>query len=365
MRVVHHFEPRTDGVPAYVAFLAEHQARAGLDVHVIGPGDRGLEDVTWLDHEMRRRSPASIARSGELVRSYARTVRADLIHAHSFFAGLAVRSRHSEVPVVYTPHAWAFQRTGISASPSRWLERGALRRTDRVMCVSQGEAEQGRLVLGTRRPIMSVGSGVELSRFENALVGEEQRNLQPYVVCIGRICEQKGQLALARMWRQRVPDPELNLVFVGDADPEDVVVPSSDGNVHFVGRSNEVEAWLAGSLAAVQPSRWEAMSLATAEALASSRPVIATRVAGMQEAIVEPPLAAAGAVVDTLDQLMYEVDLRVANPLLRRAETRAAKKRAEALFSADRLVAATLDEYRRTAPDAELPAQPNTGEIAA
>ncbi len=363
-RILHYFEPSTHGVPNFVAFLAEHQTNSGHHAAVLGPNPRRLPNVVWTNDEIQRSSPRSILQSGRRAARLATRIGADVIHAHSFFAGMAIRLINPDQPVVYTPHAWAFSMSGPTRYGAIAIERALLGRTARVLCVSEGAAEAGRDTLGPTTPIVSIGSAIDLDRFSttdsttptaphaletsssNAMVDQ----YTPFAVCVGRISHQKGQLALAERWAKEMPNHPLQLVFVGDGHPDIDIVdgidyPLSTGNVHFVGPSTEVPAWLRASAFAVQPSRWEAMSLATVEALACGRPVIATDVAGMREAIVDGPLAPAGAVVDSIDHIAPEARSIFENSAQLSSYSAIARRRSEVLYSPDRLVARTETEY--------------------
>ena len=362
-RVLHYFEPSTHGVPNFVAFLAEHQANTGHHAAVLGPRPRRIRNVVWTNDEVQRSSPLSILQSGRRAARLATRIGADVIHAHSFFAGLAIRLANPEQPVVYTPHAWAFSMSGAARYGAIAVERALLHRTARVLCVSEGAAAVGRNILGMGTPIVSIGSAIDLDRFSTAQTNSQRTAPQsrpapnvaverysPFAVCVGRISHQKGQLALAERWAADMSDHPLQLVFVGDGHPDvtstgDINYPISKGNVHFVGPSANVPTWLRASEFAVQPSRWEAMSLATVEALACGRPVVATDVAGMSEAIVDGPLPPAGAVVGTIDDIAPAARSIFDNSARLSGYSAIARRRSEVLYSPQGLVARTEAEY--------------------
>ncbi len=376
-RVLHFFEPATHGVPNFVAFLAQHQAESSHDVTVLGPRPREIPGVAWEAAEVQRSSPRSILRSGRRAAGLAAEVDADVIHAHSFFAALAIRLVNPDRPVVYTPHAWAFAMSGPSRYPAVALERALLGRTTRILCVSSGAAQHGRDVLGNDIPFVSIGSAIDLDRFSTdeaattapaGTIGAADMDAYgAFAVCVGRISHQKGQLALAQHWAEEMSDHPLQLVFVGDGHPDaldSASYPLSDGNVHFVGPSPHVAEWLRASAFAVQPSRWEAMSLATAEALACGRAVVATDVAGMGEAIVDGPLPPAGVVVRSIDQIAAASRSLHDQPRRLDDVSAVARRRAEELFSPAGLVTRTEHEYTLAQGIIDLvppsPVQPDT-----
>lgn len=116
----------------------------------------------------------------------------------------------------------------------------------------------------------------------------------PRLVCVGRLCEQKGQLllvqAVERLVRDGVP---VELVLAGDGEMR----PQIDALVAARGlqRHVRVTGWIDGArvreeiLAAralVLPSFAEGLPVVLMEALALQRPVVSTYVAGIPELVV-------------------------------------------------------------------------------
>ena len=115
----------------------------------------------------------------------------------------------------------------------------------------------------------------------------------PRLVCIGRLCEQKGQLLLvqaaAHVLRKGVP---LELVLAGDGEmrPEIERLAASLG----IGEHVRITGWLSGaevraqilaSRALVLPSFAEGLPVVIMEAMALGRPVLTTFVGGIPELV--------------------------------------------------------------------------------
>lgn len=135
-------------------------------------------------------------------------------------------------------------------------------------------------------------------------------------VCVGRLCEQKGQLLLIEAAaRLRDLGEEFRLVLVGDgemrAEVEGAIRQAGlDAHVVITGwaSGDEVHAHLRESRALVLPSFAEGLPVVIMEALALGRPVLTTYIAGIPE-LVEPGacgwLVPAGS-VDALVSAMVE-----------------------------------------------------------
>ena len=117
----------------------------------------------------------------------------------------------------------------------------------------------------------------------------------PRLVCVGRLCEQKGQLLLvqaaAKLARRGVP---FELVLAGDgemrAEVEALVQSASiSAQVRITGwvSSAQVRQEILAARALVLPSFAEGLPVVVMEAMALRRPVITTFVAGIPE-LVQP-----------------------------------------------------------------------------
>jgi glycosyltransferase involved in cell wall biosynthesis len=117
----------------------------------------------------------------------------------------------------------------------------------------------------------------------------------PRLVCVGRLCEQKGQLLLveaaARLLGEGI-SPEI--VLVGDGEMRDEIAQKIREcglapHVRITGWADEqqVKNELSQARALVLPSFAEGLPVVIMEALALGRPVISTYVAGIPELIVD------------------------------------------------------------------------------
>ncbi len=351
MRVLHVTQPVDGGVARVVTELVRAQCAAGFDVTVACPGSGSLRHVLRELGAGVRHWPATRAPGPSLpgeVRRLARVVeevRPDVLHAHSAKAGLAARlAVRGRIPTVFQPHAWSFEAVGgVTAVVALVWERWGARWAARVVCVSEAEREKGVRV-GVRAHWRVIPNGIDPERFHpheplpTSLHGPPTTPLHeplpappheppttplhgplpapphgppttplheplpappheplpalgpatPLVVCVGRLCRQKGQDVLLEAWpsvARRVPGARL--VLVGDGPEELRLRSRAPEGVLFAGAVADAVPWYQAADVVVLPSRWEGMALAPLEAMACGRPVVVTDVAGARESL--PP----------------------------------------------------------------------------
>ncbi|MFG3099457.1 glycosyltransferase [Streptomyces sp. NPDC048182] len=297
-RVLHVTQPVDGGVARVVADLARAQLAAGLRVSVAcpdGPLAAGLRSLgADVRHWPATRAPGpAVAAEARRLARVVGEVRPDLVHAHSAKAGLAGRlAVRGRIPTVFQPHAWSFEAVGGAAAAGalRW-ERWAARWTARTVCVSEAERLRGeRAGIGGRWSV--VPNGIDPDRYApdpDRHLPEEAPGQEadgPLVVCVGRLCRQKGQDVLLDAWdtvRARVPGARLALV--GDGPDRPRLTVRAPASVRFTGAVADPVPWYRAADVVVLPSRWEGMALAPLEAMACGRPVLVTDVDGARESL--------------------------------------------------------------------------------
>jgi colanic acid/amylovoran biosynthesis glycosyltransferase len=137
------------------------------------------------------------------------------------------------------------------------------------------------------------------------------------LTCIGRLCEQKGQLILVQAAKQLVEEGfDFRLTLVGDGEMRSVLetlIAQWRLQHHVVitgiATTEQVQEFLQEARALVLPSFGEGLPVAIMEALAMGRPVVSTYIAGIPE-LIKPGkngwLVPAGD-VEALTQALKEV----------------------------------------------------------
>ncbi|MGW2488717.1 glycosyltransferase [Streptomyces sp. NPDC001606] len=375
-RVLHLAQPVDGGVARVVLDLVGAQLAAGLPVTVACPGGELARGARDLGADVRAwragRSPGpglpgEVRRLGRLLDE----VRPELLHAHSAKAGLAARlAVRGRIPTVFQPHAWSFEAVGglTAALALRW-ERWGARWADRVLCVSEAELATGRRA-GIRATYTVVPNGIDTDRFAPGPgdadddADDDADGDAPLVVCVGRLCRQKGQDVLLRAWEDvRNTVPQARLVLVGDGPDRDALRQLAHPRVHFTGAVADPLPWYRAADLVVLPSRWEGMALAPLEALGCGRPVVLTDVDGARESL--PPALVPHCLVPPEDPaaLATAITALLTDPPLGAALGAAGRRHVLAAHDVRHTAARVADLYRellgaadgRGAPQAHRP----------
>ncbi|MGC0409706.1 glycosyltransferase involved in cell wall biosynthesis [Streptomyces sp. SAI-195] len=373
-RVLHLTQPVDGGVARVVTDLTRAQLAAGLSVAVACPAGDLADRLRSLGADVRH-WPATRSPGPALVREVRRLlrvvedVRPDLVHAHSAKAGLAGRlAVRGRVPTVFQPHAWSFEAVGGAAARlALGWERWSARWTARTVCVSEAERLRGARS-GLRGPWAVIPNGVDLARFpadapEYARHDPAGPRLRhgvapdaPLVVCVGRLCPQKGQDVLLSAWESvlaRVPGARL--VLVGDGPDRARLAARAPASVLFAGAVADAAGWYRAADLVVLPSRWEGMALAPLESMACGRPVVVTDVDGAREALPHAlvphclvPPGDPTALADAATALLLDAPLRASLGRQGRAHVRSAHDVRQTTAAVMALYADLLDGVRPT-----------------
>jgi colanic acid/amylovoran biosynthesis glycosyltransferase len=167
-----------------------------------------------------------------------------------------------------------------------------IRRAQAVVAVSSfGRSQLFRQVSSECWPkIQVIHCGIEATFHENA---EDRPAAVRRLVCVGRLCEQKGQLLLIEaVHRLAASGTKLELVLAGDGEMREEIKAliaqyKLQDTVRITGwiSSDQVREELLAARALVLPSFAEGLPVVIMEAMALRRPVISTFVAGIPELV--------------------------------------------------------------------------------
>jgi glycosyltransferase involved in cell wall biosynthesis len=330
-----------DVAGAFVKDAVERLRERGVDMEVVSPASFrhfGIAYGSGVVGNMRARPWLMALLPAFLVsfrRAAARAAReADLVHAHWLASGAVAATLKKP----YVVQVWGSDLELARRVP--WLAKSILRRAHLVVAASTALAEQARS-LGARE-VNVIPSGVDLP--ETVAEPEEP----PHILYVGRLSVEKGIDELLEA------TAGLPLVVVGDG-PLRTKVPGALG---FVPPSSLSPYYERAAIVAA-PSRREGYGVAVREAMAHGRPVVASAVGGLLDAIED---GVTGVLVPPRDPAALRAALV---SLLEDRERRArlgaaARERARLQFSHAAAVEATAAAYeavlgRRATAQSESP----------
>lgn len=299
------------GVPRYVADLATSLSQQGVDVTICCPPDSVL--VEAIKQKNIRFLPANMVREVNFVADIKalfsiwqilKTNQFDLIHAHSSKAGflvrLAVKLFRINVPVIYTPHGYAFRPfTGFKRKFFIFLER-FFTSDARFLTVAVSEAEKKLAVeekISTEDKICIVRTGRDYNEYENevdrsAVLDKLQLPGDSFLLStVSRLVVEKNLYSFidsAALVCQQVPNARFVIIGAGPLDQElkqyarDKQV---DESVRFLGWRNDVPAILKSSDICLLTSNFEGYPYALLEYLAAHKPIVATDIPAHREIV--------------------------------------------------------------------------------
>ena len=225
------------------------------------------------------------------VRQLVKDRRPTVIHAHSTFAGVAVRLALRLVinppPVVYCPHGWAFDREG-AAWKNRviaGIERLLAPFASKIVCISEHDRQLAIRYGFDPKKLVVVLNGIrDVGTIAPSTVSWPAN--KKHLLFAGRFDRQKGvDIFLSAMARL---GPDYFAYAIGDAAIGDAALPASiPENVKLTGwiTRDQVQAYLASTDVFVMPSRWEGFGLSALEAMRAGRTVVASHVGGLPELV--------------------------------------------------------------------------------
>lgn len=232
--------------------------------------------------------------------------RFDIWHAHQYgmHAGVAVALGFlMRRPVVLKLTSSGDQGVAQALAATRFsrLLVALHRRVDAVVALTRETEREAQAFGISPARIHVLGNGVDTERFRPRDISERHRikrrlglDAEHLVIFVGRLSPEKNVEGLLRAWVQARPlmGNGWTLLIIGDgpsrgACEEIVAIEQMENSVEIVGCRSEIEEWMAISDLYALSSQHEGMSNTLLEAMACGLPVVATRVSGVVELVVD------------------------------------------------------------------------------
>lgn len=279
------------GMEKLLVEFARHTDREVFDLHFVSLGARGklADDIEACGWKVTALNQSPGLRPG-LVLKLARLFRrlgVDVVHTHNtkpfLYACPAARlARVSKV--IHTRHG---QRYGASRRDTI-IFRLLTRLADRVVCVSHDSAKLSAAEGIAPDKIRTVWNGIDSARFQYISPCADGP-----AVMVSRLSPEKDVETLLRAVALAVRErPSFRLEIAGDGPCRPALERIArecnlEGCVRFLGEIRDVPALLARASLFVLPSLTEGVSLTLLEAMARGLPIVATRVGGNPEVVIE------------------------------------------------------------------------------
>jgi len=289
IRVLEAITPsRIGGAEVYVSELCNRLPDCGIETMLFCPSGRtfvdyakksNLNPITWNTHG--KLDPLTVIRLTRLIISS----NCQAIHTHLSTASLlgAFAAKFAKIPSVAHVH-------GMNSAFS-------FKYADRIIAVS--EAVKANLAAqGLEKNVHVVYNGVDMERFAPILVRDarSRTGLQHAGLVFGvfgRLSVEKGQLTAIEAFAKAFSDrQDAVLLVVGDGRDEQMLKNKASelavsDKVRFIAFTRDIGDLIASCDAVLVPSLKEGFGLTAVNAMAMCRPVIASRVGGLPEVVVD------------------------------------------------------------------------------
>ncbi|MBN1887643.1 MAG: glycosyltransferase [Thermoflexales bacterium] len=225
----------------------------------------------------------------------------DIVHVHSQEAGISARliARAAGARrIFYTPQTIDIRQTAWHWLYV-WVERGLARLTDAIISVN--EADRMRMVAWgiPAHKIVTVPNGIDLSTLDEPADPDLSRRAfgldvaGPVVMQVGRLSLQKDPLTFVEGAAHVVRAcPGAQFVLLGEGPLSETLrarihALGLDAHVHLLGWRSDAALLMAAADVVTLSSRWEGSPHTLLEAMARSRPVVATAVNGCPEIVLD------------------------------------------------------------------------------
>lgn len=333
----------TTGVPFRVEELSER-----LQFHPVTP----------MPYPVFHSTPYTLALATRLA-EVAERHELDLVHAHyaiphSTAAYLARVSSPRPFKVITTLHGTDTRLVGLDPS-YRHIVRFSIRESDGVTAVSRWLRDSSVIDFELDRPVEVIHNFVDTQHFRPGVCPRLRAMLaaehEPVCVNVSNLRPVKGVLNVIRAHAQVARATGARLIVVGDGPQREEAEALANEldvgcKVTFVGRRDDVAPYLACADLYYQAAEQESFGVAALEAMSTGLPVVAMKVGGLPELVVDGetgllvPLGDPTALAEAVIGLLRDDERR-------RAVGEAARRRAVECFDTATVVPQYESLYER------------------
>jgi len=290
-----------------------------------------------------------------------RRERPDILHTHTSKAGILGRiaGGMTRTRTIHTPHGHLFYGYFGKGKEQLYvfLEQLAARFCERIITISEDERrEYLRRGIGDNKKVVTIYNGIDIERFpgNGKRVRRELGIAQhvPLVGFAGRLEEVKGpHLFIDATMRIGKFYPQAHFLMAGEGPLKDELIKKARAvpHLHILGFREDIADVIAALDIVLIPSLNDGFNLVAVEAMASSKPIVATSVGGLPEVVGDGGILVGPGDITRMAQEAVKL---INSPGLKKEIGAKGKRRVETLFDWDVCLQKTLDIYHQVAGNA-------------
>ena len=358
MRVLHVIARlNVGGTARYITQLANQLPKHGIEVLVATGYVQGaeVEDPTAAHIKLvrikslgRSINPIKDHFANKQLQSIIEDFKPDIIHSHTFKAGLITRTRKQQVPIVHTFHGHLFddpEFSGFKSSVIAVIERWLTKKTTTLITVGQRVADElEETNIGIKSQYLNIPPGVKelritprMDALKNLGITDDGRLIIGWIARVTGVKNPMRALEVARAI------PNAHFIMAGGGDLLQEVKDAAPSNVTVLGWAKAEDLFGASDII-FSTSENEGMPIALIEAQLAGKPVVATDVGAVSEVIANNETGlvtnkSTGSLVAAVNSLILDTQKRTQMSVL-------AGPRAQSMFSIDRMINAHVSLYK-------------------
>ncbi|MCA1065337.1 glycosyltransferase [Rossellomorea sp. AcN35-11] len=223
----------------------------------------------------------------------------DIVHAHIFpmqyWVPLATLGLRNKPFLITTEHSTHNSRRNFSFFKP--FERYIYSFYDVITSITRETEDNLIQWIGTERSskFSLVENGVDLDKFRNSnpiniqkLLGVGTDSMDRFILMVARFDDAKDHSTVLEAIR--LTEDNVKMIFVGEGKLESqykqmAIDLGIEKRVYFAGKHNDIPSIIKSVDICVLSSNWEGFGLAAVEAMAGGKPVIASRVPGLEKVV--------------------------------------------------------------------------------
>jgi glycosyltransferase involved in cell wall biosynthesis len=303
--------------------------------------------VIRINHLGRKISPLNDYKAWRELSSIVREYKPEIIHTHTFKAGLIGRLVRGDHKHIHTFHGHLFEDNSFSALEKKIItlvEKWLAFRADVLVSVGVNVGKELRKAgIGVGQKWVSIAPGVEALTLSDKSEARKLIGVNETGILVGwmaRMTSVKNPKLLLEV-ASRLPD--VNFVMAGGGDLLETIKSNAPENVKVIGWADAATFWSAVDIA-ISTSENEGMPVALIEAQLAGIPVIATNVGSISEVIEDQ---VTGLITSkSVEALVSATKWFISLPDLIKDMGEEGTKRSDNEFSLEKMIQSHVDLYR-------------------